>query len=290
MKKLFYFMMAMAVMFTSCDNESEVDVKEAKTSMSFIHVMNQTKAGGGGAYKRGNAPVYVKGIEATVSNYDYPVDPVKGTFEFVEFGNEAGDPMVLDGITVGKNKVDLVGIPEYTAGNKMLTVIKGANREDDLDTRAAYYWEQINKNFPIYAEYLGSNDTHITVGEGVNNTCKVEMLPQTGRINIVIEPAEGFRCRLTGGTDPAEMGFGTTSSWPVEAKNGKCSAMCFNSVNVKDGYTVKGLKLEVFVEKGADTYKEGIGTKVAEADLSSVVAITGKNITHLIRTTRLGMK
>jgi len=89
-------------------------------------------------YKRGDAPVYVKGVDLKARNIEYNVKDIKQTFMFQSDDSNEGEDIVLTGLTVGINSITAKGIARYKAKNAYYLMFNEAEGSD-LNSKADAY-------------------------------------------------------------------------------------------------------------------------------------------------------
>lgn len=181
---------SLIVFSVSCSNDTK-DILLSNASLNVeINAADLNNTGGlkAGVYKRGNAPVYIKGVEITAINTEYDVDDVKETFLFASDNADEGEDIVLSGLTVGANSITAKGLARYSAKNAHywnIPGMSGNNLDDDADACAKY----LRGIHPIYAQYYSKIPVEKVISNGGNNEITVDMVTDNHRAAFVFHNA-----------------------------------------------------------------------------------------------------
>lgn len=135
-------------------------------------------------------PVFISGVRLEVENLEYEVANVFSDFYFKEpelvdlSGKETFD-VVLENVTVGRNRITARGICKNKALNSIYSNIEKCDAIS-LDDRAAQYGDNLKDLHHIYADYFNKEDV---VKEITTNNIQVSipMVTDSHRLGVVVE-------------------------------------------------------------------------------------------------------
>ena len=270
MKNIFLIQAIIAVLLSSCREET-VDELHQDVEVAFEAVLQDSEISSVKAdYDRGVAPVYVSGLKITATNNTYTVyDAVDSTFMFADQA-DVENPMTMI-VKPGQNQFDATSIATNDAFTAVISSFDRADQTLSLEERVEAYADEFNiDDYPIFVEYSGSTTADIEFTEDLN-TVVLEMDPQQGRVNVVFEGEQDLWYRLTSSLkDDAGSTIGTSSEIILQDYTSACGFV-FNEAAMTGGSTVN-----VVIEKSP---ANDIWEYIDEVNISTQL---GVNLTHLI--------
>lgn len=173
---------------TSCSRNND-DITPTAIASVKVTIDAAEMSGGGDIYvdNRGDAPDFIEGITVSAKHKVYTTGhDVSDNFHFRS--NGSSPYVLLQGITVGDNEIDAVGICKNSPLNSRYDVNVNYDYPDyELDYRAYRYgyWLRVNKQ-GIYANYYAENKKTVTISKGYNSDIKLHMITTNHRVAVVM--------------------------------------------------------------------------------------------------------
>ncbi len=255
----------------SC-NDNEVDVESQKVDITYTAMVSEGNSSSlmksgvkEGVYARGNAPVYVKGLDVKVENLTY--SKIETTsFEFKDEMNSPGQPMNAV-ITAGKNSFFATTTCMHSAFTEKFQNTIPIQSGTDLLSTAAVYGDFLTGTHPIFA-ILEDSQENIDIPLDDNPKIAFDLEHRFGRLNIIFESEADLDFHI-------QIYKGDFSASIEHSGIDHASGVILNDTQVLDNNEVQvyiGVKL-----KNATNYKNITGDGI------NITCSKGVNKTYLIR-------
>lgn len=217
MKKFLICLSAFAVvLMSSCSKDTNKSETETiPTSSAKINVtapstktdMSSMKS----AYKRGDAPSFIKAIEITVDSKDFPDATFANIREYFDFtapdATAPGEDIIINGIALGQNDFSAQGYCYAEAGNHMDRLMEAVSSDvTDVKQRANKYGIVCNEMHKVYADFNGTKLFKKIFADPEENTTNINLSTQGKRANIVVENSSEslytLKVKITDTPDP----------------------------------------------------------------------------------------
>lgn len=177
------------VMLCSCSSEyteySEGFIPKSKIQCVFNGTKSSVKTSSANSQLKGEAaPPYISGVNLTVENIEYTVDDIDRQYNV---NDNMLEVVVLDDITVGKNKITAKGVCENSPLNSCHYGVPKMNN-DDLNERAQMYADYLKQIHPIYVDYTVEEPVVTDISANAeDNIINLSMVPMSHRLAVVLE-------------------------------------------------------------------------------------------------------
>ena len=217
MKKIIYLIGVFGIVFIACNKNNDIVVSaDDAPDIEVSFNTNLVEQEGSedflkttGDYDRPtDCPAYITGIEITADNQAYHLIPdIVETYPFED---------VDDGVTESITMTVKAGINHFSAvtTTNVDTTFNGRTQYfvprldhtlpeyDELIERAEFYGKElleddpegsVYEGFPLHAVYATEQDVSQEISFTTNNPVDLDLLPQNGRVNIIMECNEESR-------------------------------------------------------------------------------------------------